>query len=100
MSEFTAFLAQNTAIADGEFDGEEVADYAQHHCGGLFVLLRHLDDGRVIKCHDSWGPPELGPVCVHVYDPDSTDDSDEEVLYPPDGTEAVRLFLDYQGDPA
>lgn len=76
------FLAQNDEFAEGltAEDLDVIEMYAEHHCGGLYVLGRDLDGGRYVKLHDSWGPDEC--VVVHTYDP---------AIYP-DETETVEMF--------
>lgn len=94
--DWAAFAEQNgltmATVRDDDELMSNVATYAQHHCGGLFVLIAERSDGRLVKCHDSWGDDEH--VVVHVYDPDSEDeDPTEEVIEFRRGIDAVRTFL-------
>lgn len=71
-----------------------VAQYAEHHAGGLFVLGGDTPGDHYVKCHDSWG--DDASVIVHTYDPDAEDPefSDTETIAEyATGTEAVAAFL-------
>lgn len=95
-----AFLAQNYAFAAtldtvSPADQATLDDYAEHHAGGLFVLLRYMDSGPlpIVKCHDTWG--DTGPngeaIVVHWYDPD--DEAQSVVRYYATAGEALAAFL-------
>lgn len=86
------FLSQNEIAAATLLAGD-VEGYAEHHAGGLIVLLRHLDNGWLVKLHDSWGADE--EVVVHRYDPNADDpefSDTEEVWAFQTGAEAFRFF--------
>jgi hypothetical protein len=92
------WLEQND-IAKATLTAEQCAQvegYAEHHAGGLFVLMyeRRVGDNWVCtKLHDSWG--DDGKVVVHTYDPDL--DGDDTTIqreeYFDTGKEAVEAFL-------
>lgn len=85
------FLAQNL-IAAATLNADEVEGWAEHHAGGLYVLMfNNLPDGRVMKLHDSWGDDVS--VVVHTYDPDQADDDAETVLHFDTGREAFEHFI-------
>lgn len=83
------FLEQNNDAAE-TLSADDVALFAQHHAGGLYVLLDYAPDGRCVKLHDTWGGD--GPVIVHVYDPDKPDDPAEVVESFKTGREALARF--------
>lgn len=93
MNEAEAFLAQNELSAEG-LTVSEIEDYATHHAGGLIVLLRYLDDGWLVKLHDSWGSSE--DIVVHRYDPNADDPefSDSQMIW--DFTDAAEAFAFFQ----
>lgn len=74
----------------------QVEGYAEHHAGGLYVLMheRRVGDNWVCtKLHDSWG--DDGQVVVHTYSPDlETDDTTiQREEYFDTGKKAVEAFL-------
>src|SRR5690348_9087135 len=90
-----AFLEQNSLFAKAGLSAphlEAVDQFAEHHCGGLFVLGRP-EDGLIVKCHESWGPgrpDEPGDIVVHIYDPHG---DTEAVRYYDDPADAIADFL-------
>lgn len=74
-TELDNFLRQNTRCAkDMDEDDRATAQmYAEHHAGGLFVLMRDVGEGWYVKMHDSWGDDEdtagIGTIVVHMYNP-------------------------------
>lgn len=97
MTDLDNFLAQNTRAAETITPelAERVAPYAQHHAGGLYILLDWTGD-LCVKLHDSWGDDEH--VVVHAYDPDYDGDRPdgdplERVEEFTTGREAVERFL-------
>lgn len=87
------FLEQNELAAD-TITPEQLATlengFAEHHAGGLFVLIRRVGE-RYLKLHDSWGDENM--VVLHCYDPGSPDDPSEVEVYFKDGRTAVDAFL-------
>lgn len=90
MSDASTFLAQNGLCAK-TLNEEDVDGLAQHHCGGLFVLLDYLPDSRVVKMHDSWADED--EIVVHVYDPDDAYDGEDIVYAYETGREALAKML-------
>lgn len=93
-----AFLEQNE-IAAATLTVMEIAPYAEHHCGGLFVLGCPVGSDRYAKLHDSWGGEDT--VVLHIYNPDfefagegdDDFDPDETVQHFDTGREAFAAFL-------
>lgn len=96
MSTYNAdkFLAQNE-IAAHTLTPEQVAPYAQHHAGGLYVLFDYVEgsEGLCVKMHDSWGE-HPDKVVVHVYDPEDDGGPNEVVEYHTTGRAAFQRFLE------
>ena len=95
-SDFELFMDQNTLTTATltEEDRENLEVWAEHHAGGLYVLLGYLHDGRIIKMHDSWGDDDK--VVIHIYNPDHDghqDDPGESETYFHTGHVAGQVFL-------
>lgn len=90
-TETTLFARQNERFVAG-LSGEEANEldgYAEHHAGGLYVLLRQLDEHTFVKAHDSW---DDDTVVVHVYETDGLERS--AVRKYATGSGALRNFLE------
>lgn len=99
LDEMGRFMAQNTLAAQTVTpeQAEQADAFAEHHCGGLYVLGAPLGE-RYVKCHDSWG--DEGTVVVHAYDPEDGGTPDD-VWHFPTGEQAVARFLDLvEGHPS
>lgn len=87
------FLNQND-IAAATLTAKEIDGYAEHHAGGLYVLMwNNLPNGYCMKMHDTWGDPADGAVVLHIYDPENPDDAEESMLYYATGSAAFEQFL-------
>jgi hypothetical protein len=94
MGDFERFIEQNdltaatlTAEQRKWLDEEGMAE---HHAGGLYVLIVPMPGDRYTKCHDSWG--DDGKVVVHTYDPEGDNGDPQVERYYDTGFEAVRTF--------
>lgn len=100
--EWSAFVAQNDVFMVGLTldETEELVQYASHHAGGLFVLIRPVivtEEANVYaKVHDSWG--DDAGIVLHIYDADADDQNDDVQVYfsGGDGNVAARMFLDLE----
>jgi hypothetical protein len=96
-AEMRRFLAQNERTAATMTDAVALAaePYADHHSGGLYVLIRSLggDPERYVKMHDSWGDDEF--IVVHAYDPLNPDEG-EHVAYLRTAEEAFTAFQNWE----
>lgn len=94
ITDASRFLQQNL-VAARTLSLDDVEPWAQHHAGGLYVMLARLDDGRCIKMHDDWDTPRR--VVVHAYDPDAETDEDrvrtEVLLTFETGVEALAEWV-------
>lgn len=88
------FAHQNEDYIAGLTDGELnlIDQYAEHHAGNLYVLLRWLGENVYVKTHESWdGPHEGKPFVVHVYD--SEEPHRDRVTFYATGSEALKAFM-------
>lgn len=92
MSAAKAFLRQNDRAAE-TLKKKEIANFAEWHAGGLFVLWGELaepsDDLTMVKMHDCWGGSDF--VVVHRYNPEYPDDDVVEEFVT--GREAFGRFV-------
>lgn len=84
------FVRQNPDTMT-DLDYDQVAEYVEHHAGGLMVMERPLADSRMVKMHDTWG--DDGPVVVHTYSRVLAEDPNETVEHFATGADALACFL-------